>query len=96
MNLYERIKAANKLTTELEDIDRIINGLTEGQLVTIVSKDRSRGTKVYELESLSTKGHAEAQALLAMSIEFFKQQLIKYYELRKEGIVKDIDNLIEG
>ena len=95
MNLYDRIRTANKLTTELEDIDRIINGLTEGQLVTLVSKDKVRGTKVYELESLLTKGSKEAQSLLTMSIEFFKQQLIKYYELRKEDIVFDINNLVE-
>lgn len=99
MNLYDNIRHANILTNELEDIENIINTLQGSELIAVISRhpgtDYSGSKQLpHHLDKLVKEGPQKAYEFLQMSNEFYKEQLIKYYTMRKDDIIKEINNLM--
>ena len=100
MDLYDRIRHANILTNKLEDIKNIISTLQSSELLAVISRrsDSSySGSRqlTHHLDKLVKKGPQKAYEFLQMSNEFYREQLIKYYTMRKDDIIEDINNLME-
>lgn len=95
MNKYDRIKRASQYTKELEKIEVSIKKLVEGNLSSLSLEVKDSGFETLRLKSIMDEADIRSAEYLAMATDFYRHNIIMYYNMRKKDIIKEIDNLIE-
>ncbi len=90
MDLYDKIKKANTLTKELEELKREYSNLMENSIHLVLVGKRQE----IHIKRIVSDNPTDAVNHLKMATEFYKIQLVKYFELCIQNLEKEIRDLM--
>ncbi len=90
MDLYDKIKKANTLTKELEELKREYSNLMENSIHLVLVGKRQE----IHIKRIVSDKPTDAVNHLKMATEFYETQLAKYFKLCIQDLEKEIASLM--